>query len=178
MTVNDVEKQVLRLLDEVGADDYSDRMYKLINEAQREIACTWGFIRKAVKLSVTAGEPVALPVDCYSIERADNDDFELVPVEVDGEWQMGIVFSEGGDQSLIYKAYPDTIEENDTNKKIQLAPEYHTALCCYTAALTQQSDNKKMYQIFMERYNNSIAQVQNAGRMNGKARVVISGRAI
>ncbi len=179
MTVSECEKQVLRLLDEVGATDYADRMYKLIDEAQREIACTWGFIIKAAMITADAGVAVPLPEDCYAIERAGNDDWDLEPVEVDGVWQNGIVFSEGGTHKLIYKAYPKEIGEGDSSAKIQLAPEYHTALCCYAAALSQHTDdNKQNYQLLMERYNNTIASVQNAKRVNGKARVVVYGRSI
>lgn len=179
MTVNDVEKQVLRLLDEVGVTDYAERMYKLIDEAQREIACTWGFIRRSCTLEVTAGEPILLPENLHAIERADNEEFDLEPVEVDGKWERGIVFSESGTVKLIYKAYPDTITESDAAKEIELAPEYHTALCCYVAALTQHNEyDKRAYQIFMERYNNSIAQVQHAKQMTGKARVITNGRII
>lgn len=179
MTVSDCEKQVLRLLDEVGVTDYAGRMYKMIDEAQREIACTWGFIHRKVVLEAVAGEVMALPEDLYAIERASNDGFDLEPILVDGEWQNGIVFSESGSHTLIYKAYPGAIGENDSAKRIQLAPEYHTALCCYVAALTQHNEyDKRAYQIFMERYNNSIATVQNAKQMNGKARVVTNGRII
>ncbi len=176
MTVSECEKQVLRLLDEVGVSDYADRMYKLIDEAQREIACTWGFIIKAAMLEAKAGVAMPLPEDCYAIERASNDHWELEPVEVNGDWEMGIAFSEDGTHKLIYKAYPKTIGESDSAAEIQLAPEYHTALCCYVAALTQHNEyDKRAYQIFMERYNNSIAQVQHARQVTGKARVVTNG---
>lgn len=179
MTVSDVEKQVLRLLDEVGATDYAERMYKLIDEAQREIACTWGFIRRSWSGEVTAGVPVALPEDVYAIERVDNGEFDLMPMQVNGEWCQGIVFPESGTRTLIYKAYPDTIAENDASKKIQLAPEYHTALCCYVAALTQHNEyDKRAYQIFMGRYNDCRLQIQEAKQMTGRAKVVTNGRII
>ncbi len=179
MTVNDVEKQVLRLLDEVGVSDYNQRMNKLIDTAQRDIACTWGFILRSCTLDVEAGVAVPLPENLYAIERADNEDFDLEPLEVDGKWQMGIVFSKSGTVKVIYKAYPDEIGDNDNSKEIQLAPEYHSALCCYVAALTQQAEwNKQNYQVFMDRYDEIILQVQNARRMSGKARVVTDGQII
>lgn len=181
MTVNEVEKQVLRLLDEVGASDYSDRMYKLIDEAQREIACTWGFIRKKMVLEAEAGVPILLPEDVYAVERAESvagsADFTLEPTE-DGTGAE-IFFEQKGSYKVFYKAYPDSIGENDSSKSIQLAPEYDTALVCYTAALTQDNEyDKRAYQLFMERYNNSIATVQNAMQRTGKARVIIHGKSV
>ena len=179
MTVNECEEQVLRLLDEVGVSDYADRMYRLIDEAQRVIACTWGFIRRKAVLTSVEGEVVPLPEDCYAIERVKDADFDLEPVEVDGEWQNGILFSKAGEHTLIYKAYPDHITETDGGKLIQLAPEYHAALCCYVAALTQDNEyDKRAYQLFMERYNEKIAAVERARQMSGKAKVVVYGRTV
>ncbi|MBR6794419.1 MAG: hypothetical protein IKM48_08715 [Clostridia bacterium] len=179
MLVSDVEKQVLRLLDEVSVTDYAERMYRMIDEAQREIATTWGFIRRACTLEVTAGEPTELPANFYAMEKADREDFEIVPMEVGGQWKNGIIFSEGGTVRILYKAYPTEVTESDAAMEIELAPEYHTALCCYVAALTQHNEyDKRAYQIFMERYNNSIASVQHAKQMTGKARVVNYGRII
>lgn len=172
MTVNECERQVLRLLDEVGATDYAQRMYKLIDEAQRVIATTWGFIKKRVILTAADGETVALPADCYAVEKVKNGTYEEEPME---NGSKGLTLSGSGDGTyiLIYKAYPDTIGESDSAKAIQLAPEYYAALCCYVAALTQ--DDKQAYQLFMERYNNEIALVERAKNVNGKAKVVVYG---
>lgn len=177
MTVSECKKQVLRLLDEVGVSDYDDRIYKLIDEAQRVIACTWGFIRKKITLHASDGETVALPEDCYAIEAVRGGSWSPEPIEVNGEWKNGILLNGGNEEYVLtYKAYPDTIEDTDGNKTIQLAPEYHTALCCYTAALTQHNEyDKRAYQLFMGRYNDEMALVERARRMTGKARVVVHG---
>lgn len=185
MTVSECEAQVLRLLDEVGVTDYNQRMYKLIDEAQRVIACTWGFIRR--KAVLTDGENV-LPEDCYAIEtiytssdRTAAVHWDLGPVEVDGDWKRGIVLSGNGDgrYTLIYKAYPNEIGDNDSAKQIQLAPEYLAPLCTYVAALTQDNEyDKRAYQLFMERYNNEIALIERARSTTGKARVVTNGWSI
>lgn len=175
MTVNECEAQVLRLLDEVGATDYAQRMTKLIDEAQRVIATTVGFIKKRVELTAAEGELVALPADCFAIERVKEGSYEEEPMN-DGS--KGIVLSGSATEkyTLIYKAYPDTIGEGDSGKSLQIAPEYYSALCSYVAALTQDNEyDKRAYQLFMERYNNEIALAERARNMNGKARVVVYG---
>ena len=179
MTVGECEAQVLRLLDEVGATDYAQRMYKFIYEAQRVIATTWGFIRKKATLTAAEGETVPLPEDCYRIETVKGGNWEQEPVETeDGLWRDGITLSgsKDGRYALLYYAFPKTIGENDSAKLIELAPEYYAALCCYVAALTQQSEyDKRGYQIFMERYNNEIALVERAKGATAKAKVIVLG---
>lgn len=177
MTVGECEAQVLRLLDEEGATDYAQRMYKFIDEAQRVIATTWGFIRKKATLTATDGETVPLPEDCYRIDAIRGGSYEREPVETEGGlWRDGVTLSgsKDGVYTLLYYAYPETIGENDSAKLIQLAPEYYAALCCYVAALTQDNEyDKRAYQIFMERYNNEVALVERARSATGKAQVII-----
>ena len=176
MTVLECEQQVLRLLDEVGVTDYADRMYRFIDEAQRVIACTWGFIRKRMRVTVADGEAVPLPADCFAVETVKGGhDFDVEPTEDGG---LELVFAEGaGVYTVIYKAYPDPVTESDGGKRIQLAPEYHAALCCYVAALTQDNEyDKRAYQLFMERYNNEIALAERARQNNGRVKVVNLGR--
>lgn len=176
MTVRECEEQVLRLLDEVGMTDYAERMIPMIEEAQRVIACEWGAIRKRMQITVGDGESVPLPDDCYAIEQVRGvREWEVLPTEDGGR---ELLFPEGaGVYTVIYKAYPDSIGFADGAKPIQLAREYHTALCCYVAALTQGNEHdKRAYNLFMERYNNEIAMVERAKQGNGRVRVVTYGR--
>ena len=175
MTVNECEKQILRLLDEVGVSDYAQRMNKLIDEAQRVIATTCGFIKKRAVLTASEGELIALPSDCYAIEKIKGGSYEEEPTE-DGKKGVVLSGSENSAYTLIYKAYPSAIGDNDSGKEIEIPQEYYTALCCYTAALTQGNEyDKRAYQLFMERYNTEIAMVERSRNTNGKARVVVYG---
>lgn len=181
MTVAECERQVLRLLDEVGASDYGDRMYQLIDSAQREIATQWGFIRKKVVLGAEDGEAVALPGDCYSIEKVKGGSYELEPVETEDGWVDGVILtgSETGAYTVYYKAYPDEITESDGGKSIQLPREYHNALCYLVAALTQDNEyDKRAFQLFKERYNDQITMIERAKNVTKKARVIVRGRAV
>lgn len=176
MTVLECEQRVLGLLDEVGTTDYSNRIYDMISEAQTVIATTWGFIRKKAVLTCPAGEAVPLPEDCYAVEEVRGGSWTLEPVLVGEIWRPGIALSGGTEYTLIYKAYPDKIGENDGNKKIQIPEECHAALCCYVAALTQGNEyDKRAYQIFMGRYTDAMALVERARQNAGKARVIIRG---
>ncbi len=177
VTAYDIERQVLRLLDEVGVTDYSDRMYPFISEAQTVIATQWGFLRRKFTTEAADGEVVALPEDCYAVESVSAGSWEEEPVQVDGTWRRGIRLSGGdGVYTVRYKAYPDVIGEDETAAVIELPREYHTALCCLVAALTQDNEyDKRAYQLFMERYNTERAMVERAKSMVGKARVIRRG---
>lgn len=176
MTVEQCKEQVLRYLDEVGVTDYDERIYLLISEAQTEIATQWGFIRKKKMLEAKDGQTVALPADCFAVEKVIGGTFELDPMDEAGT--PGITLSGGETEiySLVYKAYPDEISEGDGAKELQLPREYHTALCCLTAALTQDNEyDKRAYQIFKERYNEQMAMIERAKTLNGKVRVIAHG---
>ena len=176
-TALDIERQVLRLLDEVGVTDYSDRMYPFISEAQTVIATQWGFLRRKFTVEAADGEAVALPEDCYAVEKVSEGSWTEEPVQVDGAWKRGILISGGsGRCTVYYKGYPTEIGEDDSAAVIELPREYHAALCCLTAALTQDNEyDKRAYQVFMERYNTERAMVERAKAMVGKARVIRHG---
>ncbi len=175
MTVNECEAQVLSLLDEVGATEYARRMNGLINMAQRDMACECAFIRKKMVLDVAEGESVALPGDCYVVEAVRGGTYKEEPLEDGGK---GIVLSGSSDgrYTLFYKAYPDTIGDNEGAKALQIPPEYHSALCARVAALTQANEyDKRAYQIFMEMYKERVATVEYAKTTARKVRVVVNG---
>ncbi len=174
MTVNECKEQVLRLLDEVGVSDYAQRINHLIDKAQRVIATTCGFIKKRAVLTAEEGELIALPADCFAIEKVKEGTYEEEPLENGGK---GIILSGGaGTYTLIYKAYPDPIGDSDDGKELQIAPEYYAALCFYVAALTQDNEyDKRAFQLFKNEYNEAIALVERTKNMNGKARVVTYG---
>lgn len=180
MTVAQCEEQVLRYLDEVGVSDYGDRMIPFINEAQTVIATQWGFLRKKVTLQARPGETVALPLDCYAVERVPGAEWSIDPLE-EGSTAEGITLSgsETGYYTIVYKAYPDLLDDEDMETEIQLPREYHTALCCLVAALTQHNEtDEPAYQIFMNRYNDQVAMIERAKTMAAKARVITNGRII
>lgn len=181
MTVAECEAQVLRLLDEVGSGDYRDRIYKLIEAAQTEIATQWAFIRKKAVVAAEDGEAIALPADCYAIEKVVGGDYELEPVETESGWVDGAILSgsENGTYTLYYKAYPDRIENGDGSKKIQLPREYHSALCYRVAALTRDREldsEARAYNVFMQQYNDEISMIERTKNMTKKAKVIIRGR--
>jgi hypothetical protein len=182
MTVADCEKQVLRLLDEVGVSDYGNRIYKLIDAAQMEIATQLGFIRKKAVIGAEEGEAVALPADCYAIEKVIGGSYETEPVETEDGWVEGVILSgsENGVYTICYKAYPNEISENDGGAAIQVPREYHNALCYRAAALTRDREldsEAQAYKYFMDQYNNEISMLERAKNMTKKARVIIRGRA-
>lgn len=176
MTVEQCKEQVLRLLDEVGVNDYDGRIYPLINEAQTEIATQWGFIRKKKMLEAKDGATVALPADCFAIDKVVGGNYELEPMDESGQMGITLSGSETGIYWLVYKAYPDMIDEGDGGRELQLPREYHAALCSLVAALTQDNEyDKRAYQLFIDRYNNQMAMIERAKGLNGKVRVISNG---
>lgn len=182
MTVAECEAQVLRLLDEVGVSDYNDRMYRLIDSAQREIATQWGFIHKKTVVGAEAGETIALPEDCYAIERIKGGSYEEELAETAEGFVPGVTLygSENGVYTIYYKAYPNEIDDDDGETVIQLPREYHNALCYRVAALTRDRElesEARAYNVFMQQYNDQIAMMERAKNTTKKAKVIISGRA-
>ena len=176
MTVEQCKEQVLRYLDEVGVTDYDERIYPLISEAQTEIATQWGFIRKKKMLKAKDGQTVALPADCFAVDKVIGGTFELDPMDEEGTPGITLSGSETEIYSLVYKAYPDEIGEGDGAKELQLPREYHPARCILAAANVQLAENNKQnYQLLLERYNEQMAMVERAKTLNGKVRVVVNG---
>lgn len=180
MTVADCERQVLRLLDEVGSSDYGGRMYKLIETAQREIATQWGFIRKKAVIGAEDGETVPLPEDCYAIEKVKGGKFEEDLAETENGFVDGVTLSgsENGVYTLYYKAYPTDIQENDGGAILQIPKECFDALCYRTAALTRDREldsEATAYNYFMDQYNNQMTMLERAKNTTKKARVIIRG---
>ncbi len=169
MDFNEVKKQALRYLDEVGVTDYDERIGGFIDEAQLMIATQWGFIKRKATLTAADGEAVELPEDCFSVERVIGGSFEVEPMDENGKKTITLSGSEDGKYTLVYKAYPP-------KGKILIPQECHPALCILVAANTQLAeDNKQTYQLLLERYNNEAAMVERAKSLTGKARVIRLG---
>ena len=160
MTIAQVRKMVMYLLDEDSDDEFKGKVNVYFDMAQKQIATTVDFLQKQIKFETTG--KFLLPDDFFKLKSASGTDFEIIGKDI-------IVSSP---LEINYYAYPADITENsadDTNFEISLIGQ--SAIPYFAAAQLVITDtDMRPYYAFLDRYNNILQNISLS--KNGSVKVV------
>ena len=141
MTVQEIRQEVLTLLGE-DTTAYDERISRLLDVVQREIACLVMPIHKACTLVSTG--TAAIPPDVYEITHVLREDTPIAYQQQD----RNTLLLPPGEYTLRYRAYP-------APGRVELDPAAWDALCFGIAALLAQ-DEPTLYAALNGKYNNLL----------------------
>lgn len=181
MNIYETNKLVAELLGEESAEEIKTALPGFYDQAQKQIATTVAPIEKVFEFvpDLTREYDIAdvvretLGKTMYKLKRV---------VELDGisaERVYGRVYklSEGTSYRVMCYVYPDTvnIDTNEHEYQFEVCEEAVSAIVYYAAAYIAATDDKAMYSVCMDRYNNILQNINDSRHTNSSVNIVKIG---
>lgn len=184
MNIYEANKLVVNLLGEESDEEIKDALPGFYDHAQKQIATTVAPIEKIFEFvpDVTKEYDIAdvvkqmLGKTMYKVNRVVFSD------GTSAERVYGRVYKLLRDTSyrVMCCVYPDTVntETDEHEYQFEICEEALPALAYYAAAYVAATDDKGLYSVFMDRYNNILQNINDSKHTNASISIVKFGGGI
>lgn len=180
MTIIEVVSKIMVNLDEVtssvltaNAYEYIDKIYPLIDTIQTEIATIVKPIKK-YELALSSNKRISLPTNCFEFLKLF--DSNMIPVRFvvyDGKIVIIDTTLDDATYMMHYNKYPNTINSlTPDNTELEIDRDCQEALIYGVCAGLTINDEPELYNVYSERYNNLLANIQQRMESNSSATLV------
>lgn len=174
MTYKDAKEKVMVALDDVESsdllqniEDYKNKLPDIFDSVQREIAVFYKPIEKYEQIIVNNGI-ANVPNDCYEFKRLYKG---IVPISFKELNKK--IYAEDGEYTAYYYAYPTVIDsETEEDFEFEISPDAQEAMIYGVCAGLCINDDPEAYDVYLEKYNNYIANIENRKNTEPKIRIV------
>ncbi len=181
MNIYEANKMVMQLLDEETDEEFKNKLPGFYDHAQKQIATTIAPIEKTfVFVPDTTNEYDIADIVKKTISKTMYKLNRVVASDgISAERVYGRVYklSKGIKYRVMCYVYPDTVN-TDTDEHeylFEVCEEALPALVYYAAAYVASADDKALYSVFMDRYNNILQNISDSKRTNASISIVKLG---
>lgn len=163
MTLGEAKRKIMIELDESGETnalenigDYRAKLPDIFNTVVKELAMFCKPVEKTMNIRVRNGYFVK-PKDCYVVKGIYQNKARIV-FDILGNRIM----TDDGDYTMVYEALPDNIDDNTSDDyEFEIDVDCQEAMIHGVCAQICINDEPTLYQIYFERYNLAIANIND-----------------
>ena len=163
MTLGEAKRKIMIELDESGEtnaleniSDYRAKLPDIFNTVIKELAMFCKPVIKTTEITVENGY-CEKPKDCYVVSGLYQDKGRIV-FDILGNRIM----ADNGTYTMVYEALPDNIDDNtDDDYEFEIDADCQEAMIHGVCAQICINDEPTLYQIYFERYNLAIANIND-----------------
>lgn len=180
MTILEVVSKIMVNLDEVtssvltaNAYEYIDKIYPLIDTIQTEIATIVKPIKK-YELALSSNKRITLPSNCFEFLKLFDGNMKPVSYIIyDGKIMLTDSTLDDGTYMMHFNKYPNTINSSTPDSyELEIDRDCQEALVFGVCAGLTINDEPELYNVYSERYNNLLANIQQRMENNSSATLV------
>jgi hypothetical protein len=163
MTLGEAKRKIMIELDESGETnalenigDYRAKLPDIFNTVIKELAMFCKPVEKMIDITIENGY-CEKPKDCYVVKGLYKDKGRIVFDLIGNR-----IIADDGEYKMLYEALPDNIDDNTSDDyEFEIDVDCQEAMIHGVCAQICINDEPTLYQIYFERYNLAIANIND-----------------